>query len=511
MHPDAGASPAPAPWFHEDLVRDLSLDTIVAAMEGGDTVVGDAARSALLLATQNDLATVLHRQDVVRDVLSHPEIIRELYRTVLDVLEARRRCFGYRYNSNSSGILYGAVDVLETLLDGIRRLRALVDRDVPFASRGLNGLVATLQAECDDAFLAAMQDQLKRLKFRNGILLSARLGAGNEGERYALRESPDAMRAWIARLRPRRGKGYTFRIADRDEAGARALRDIRNRGVRAAANATAQSADHVTSFFEALRNELAFYIGALNLHTRLEALGVRTVMPIPHSAGSRRWQGDGLYDVGLALHSATRPVGNALRADGKSLVVITGANQGGKSTFLRSLGLAQVMMQAGLFVGADAFEADLVNGLFTHYRREEDDAMTQGRLDEELSRLSGIVDVLRPGSMVLFNESFATTNEREGSEIARQIIMAFVESGITVVTVTHLYDFAHDLFGRGLPWALFLRADRREDATRTFRLVIGEPLETSYGDDLYDAIFRRSGGERDAGPKRRSDSRDVVP
>jgi DNA mismatch repair ATPase MutS len=52
-------------------------------------------------------------------------------------------------------------------------------------------------------------------------------------------------------------------------------------------------------------------------------------------------------------------------------VIITGANQGGKSTFLRSLGLAQLMMQSRMFVGAESFEAELCPALFTHYKRED--------------------------------------------------------------------------------------------------------------------------------------------
>ena len=64
-------------------------------------------------------------------------------------------------------------------------------------------------------------------------------------------------------------------------------------------------------------------------------------------------------------------VGNDVHGGGKSLVVITGANQGGKSTFLRSVGLAQLMMQCGMFVAAEV-TGPVCTGVFTHYKREED-------------------------------------------------------------------------------------------------------------------------------------------
>ena len=66
-----------------------------------------------------------------------------------------------------------------------------------------------------------------------------------------------------------------------------------------------------------------------------------------------------LSDVCLALRAENPVVGNDVNADGKSLVIITGANSGGKSTFLRSVGLAQLMMQCGMFVAAVAYRANL--------------------------------------------------------------------------------------------------------------------------------------------------------
>lgn len=182
-------------------------------------------------------------------------------------------------------------------------------------------------------------------------------------------------------------------------------------------------------------------------------------------------------------------MGNDLGADGMTLVMMTGANEGGKSTFLRAVGAAQLMMQAGMFVCAEYYSATICDGLHTHFKREEDAALRSGKLDEELARMSTIAGHLHPGSMVLFNESFAATNEREGSSISRDVIAALTEAGVRVFFVTHLYDLAHSLFDMGLPNALFLQAERRPDGQRTFRLCPGEPTRTSYGEDLYSRIF----------------------
>ena len=183
-------------------------------------------------------------------------------------------------------------------------------------------------------------------------------------------------------------------------------------------------------------------------------------------------------------------IGNDVDADGKQLVIITGANRGGKSTFLRSVGLAQLMMQCGMFVTAQAFSASLRTGLFTHYKREEDRSMKSGKFDEELVRMDGIATRIRPGAMMLFNESFAATNEREGSEIARQIVSALLDRDIMVFFVSHMYEFARIFFDDQGVKTLFLRADREEDGNRSFRLHEERPYPTSYGTDLYRNIFK---------------------
>lgn len=103
--------------------------------------------------------------------------------------------------------------------------------------------------------------------------------------------------------------------------------------------------------------------------------------------------------------------------------------------------------------------------------------------------MSDIMDHLTSCSLILFNESFAATHEREGSEIARQIVSALVERRIRVVFVTHLYELARGFHDENRGDMLFLRAEREPDGTRSFKLIEGAPLQTSFGEDLYNSIF----------------------
>ncbi|MDE3151234.1 MAG: DNA mismatch repair protein MutS [Gemmatimonadota bacterium] len=480
------------------LIQDLGLDTLVAAMGGDDEFLREAARGALLAGDAADVATIRFRQEVMRDALAHPDVVRALYALAVEAFErSRRGCFSYIARSPGS-TLWGSVSLLGELLDVLRQTRALALRDGGgFSARGFREMFDTIRDELDAPYLDNVAQHLRRLKFPHGTLLSARLGPRNEGQDYVVRAPTDDRPRWLQRLTGSAMRGFSFRIDERDEAGARALSELRDRGLREVASAVGQAASHVLGFFHALRRELAFYVAALNLHERVSTLGCPTCFPDPAPAADATWTGRGLRDIGLVLRTAVPVVPNDLDASGRRLLVVTGANQGGKSSFLRAIGLAQLMMQAGMFVAAERYAAAVRRGVFTHYRREEDATMTMGKFDEELDRLSTVVEALGPGALLLMNESFATTNEREGAEVARQVVTTLPTRGVTVVFVTHLAEFSRTLFDERRDDTLFLRAERLADGTRTFRVVPGAPLETSYGPDLYEEIFGQAGGRPD--------------
>jgi DNA mismatch repair ATPase MutS len=127
-------------------------------------------------------------------------------------------------------------------------------------------------------------------------------------------------------------------------------------------------------------------------------------------------------------------------------------------------------------------------------KREEDNSMRSGKLDEELNRMSEIMNHYGSDALLLFNESFAATNEREGTEIARQIVGTLLDDRARMFFVTHMYEFANSFAEEGRPDVAFLRAERRGDGTRSFKLIEAEPLRTSFGEDLYKDIFATSAG-----------------
>jgi len=471
------------------LIQDLELNTLFLAMARNDKFLYDIAQR-VILSSCTDLDTIRYRQDVLKDCLKNPSVIRQIYQIPIDSIEKRQRHWLGVFSSYPAGILSGANDFMEMFLELLHRLRSIAEEHADkFESDGFRKFFAMIKKELSEEYLSSIQDHLDELRFSEGVLISAELGRGNQGTHYILRKPSDKVR-WTKRIFTPKKPIYSFDIHPRDDAGARAIGDLKDIGINQVANALAQSTDHIDSFLKMLRVELAFYIGCLNLSEQLAQMGETVTFPLPVAANERKHSFQGLYDVALALTMKQKTVSNEVNADNKDLVIITGANQGGKSVFLRSIGIAQLLMQCGMFVPADTFTANICTGLFTHYKRKEDTSMKSGKLDEELNRMSDIVDHLTPNSMVLFNESFSATNEREGSEIASQITTALLEEHIKVFYVTHQFEFAHGFYSKDMNNAIFLRADRKVGGVRTYKLIEGKPLQTSFGEDVYNKIFK---------------------
>lgn len=481
----------PPRFDDQNLVQDLELGTLWAVAAGDDEYIGASIRTAMLSPLTNP-EQITYRQDVVADCLQEAAVVRELYQIAGQAIAEERKIYRASFFTQSTeALLSRSVNALTMFLGSLTHLRALTeDHAHQFHSPGFTTFFATLSRELDDDYMDEISNHLRTLRFRDGLLASARLGQQNQGIEYALR-TPRTQNQGNAMLRhpPVKKPHYSRTIARGDDAGHQELAALRDRVLSLATDALARSAEHILSFYTALRNDLAFYVGCLNLHDHLTARGGPVCRPDPCPRASGVLNASALYDPCLVLRSTDRVHGNDLRADGKPLVLITGANQGGKSTFLRSLGLAQLMMQSGMFVAASSFAAATVSGVFTHYKREEDATMVSGKFDEELHRMSDIARHIQPHSLLLCNESFAATNEREGSDIAAEIIAAMSHVGITIVYVTHLYELAHRFQQQRCATTVFLRAERDTNGPRPFRLIEAEPLPTSYGEDLYRNAF----------------------
>ncbi|MFK5881098.1 MAG: hypothetical protein QM482_02695 [Sulfurospirillum sp.] len=472
----------------DTLMSDLELKPLLDCMSKEDEFLYAVSKKALLCSLKSR-RKISYRQEILKDCMKNPAVTKELYKLTIKSLAKKQESWLGVFGRYPGSLLSSSVSLLDMYFELLEELRKITDENMQnFNSSGFQRFFKMIQKELDNEYLLLVKKHLKELKFKKGVLLSAKLGVANEGVDYRLRRNKLATKSWLGKILTPKSKEYSFSLHPRDDAGAKILRNLRDEGLNKIANLLSCSATHIDNFFTSLRKELAFYVGCMNLQKKLQELNCNFVFPGVRSLEDKVFFSKELYDISLALIKNAKIVGNDIKADAK-LFFITGANQGGKSTFLRSVGQAQLMLQCGMFTSALSFEATLCSGVFTHFKKEEDRAMKSGKFDEELARMNDIVESIKSNALILFNESFASTNEIEGSLIASQIIEALVEKNIKVFFVTHMYFLAENFYKKKMKSTLFLRANRGKEGKRNFKITPASPLTTSFAKDIYDSIF----------------------
>lgn len=475
------------------------------APEKEDFYIYDTMKRVMLVPVLEREA-LYYRQEVVRTALAHPQLIRGLYRTgarASKLLEQRN--IGGKEKQGRSGAANGEVLGTFELLTGFTKLleevKAQLEAEELAPGSGLYALKMRLRENYSEEFAAGLHEAFEDMSFftqggRSSFAVG--VGAGLKFDRIALRDIRCAASQERESARRASEKENIFRrifstgtVAMTEEAVLREAKQLEAEAFRAVLSWFMPFFQELADFFEGFRLQTAFLLGCVQLAQRMESFGAHYSFPRAADAGIEGFHFSGLYELSMAILMRVQPVTNALDADSCRLLVITGANQGGKSTCLRSLGIAQLMLQCGMFVPAAEFEGCLYRNIFTHFTRREDQSMNSGRLDEELRRMDAIVRQVTRDSLLLLNESFATTTEKEGSVIAMELVSALYENGVAVGMVTHLLQFARELYGKRQEHAVFLSAERRADGTRTYRMVRQAPENTSFGLDLYDELIGR--------------------
>jgi hypothetical protein len=305
----------PLPPNEAALSHDLELGVLLLAMARGDEFLREVARS-VLHARLSSVDDIRYRQDILSDCIRNPKLVAQMYGLAAQAVNAERGIHSDSFSSPGY-ILHRSMEALQ-LFDGVlKKLRSIADEQATqFTSAGFTRFFHMMRSELDDAYFQEVQQHLSRLRFRDGMLVSARLGAANAGTNYVLRRRPAGRPGILGRL-PGQGRvpGYVLTVADRDVSDHRTLADLRDKGLNQVANALAQSAEHIRSFLVMLRRELGFYIGCLYLHEQLTRKGEPLCMPVPLPVGELALYGRGLYDPCLALSLQYRVVGNDLDAD----------------------------------------------------------------------------------------------------------------------------------------------------------------------------------------------------
>ena len=196
--------------------------------------------------------------------------------------------------------------------------------------------------------------------------------------------------------------------------------------------------------FYGISGELAFYESALGYIGYLENNKLGCCYPALAEPGEMCCEIRDLRDLYLASGGMTADeiIPNDLSLEGESKgMLIRGENGAGKTTFLRSLGAAQLLCQAGLPIPAKEATISLRSAIFTHFSAAEEkfsEGDTAGRFEGEARALSQIMGALVPNSLLLLNETFQTTAFAEGTKAMADILRILPRCAVQYIFVTHL-------------------------------------------------------------------------
>lgn len=490
--------------FTGDMIKDLNLSVIFQAMADRDEFIYQSCKNVMMNPVHEEKG-LRFRQEMVSDAIRHVSFYEGMYQLATKAVEQidKNKGEGSQRKREQSKIqqIYISLELLLTEAKYLRELKDHMRTEEAERSDGMASFARKLREFCSDDFVDVLQEEISKISvlLKGGrLVITAGVGGGmrcsdvviNRLEPFDYRNM-NAFRRALRFLMIRFFSPESVRLTD--TALVQEAAQMETNSLHYMLEMFQKPIREFQDFFEQLRYQTGFYVGCANLHRKLSHLHMKVSFPkVSKEYGRVEYQN--LYELSMALTTLKMPVSNSISDDCR-LHVISGANQGGKSTFLRSIGIAQVMMQAGLFVPATYFVSPLYDTVLTHFTRREDSSMNSGRLVEEMKRMNHMINVISKKSMILMNESFSSTTEKEGSLVAENIIQAMFDCGVTVWMVTHLFAFANKMYQKQVHGMKFLSAERKEDGERTFKMLEHEPSETSYGLDLYEEVIGRDRGK----------------
>jgi DNA mismatch repair protein MutS len=214
-----------------------------------------------------------------------------------------------------------------------------------------------------------------------------------------------------------------------------------------------------------------FYLAFLEYLAPLRRAGLPLCYP-EVGPDTRRVRAREAYDLALANQLVTRGapvVRNDLELSAPERVwVVSGANQGGKTTFARTVGQLHHLAGLGCPIPAREAELFLPDRILTHFGRGEQLEDRRGRLQDDLVRIHELLELAGPRSLVITNELFRSTTLADAAVLGRRILDQLIARELVAVFVT----FIDELSTIGPETvSLVATVDPTDPAVRTFRVV----------------------------------------
>ena len=479
----------------------------------------------------SDPATIRYRNEVFADMLACPSIAKTLSRLIpvlSDIMELRRleaddgETNSYLLSISEIELYISSIDTLHKGLGPLRE---------KMKSVGFQTLTDRISELAESDYYAELNAKLNELTNRVreirsvtiGVNLDAQLRPTSAG---VLSINPEPFRSGdvlekILRLNFKDDE-YTC-IADLVPFGKKqsenqktalslafysAINDVYKSSLRSWKKIVQSYVLENADFLLNLMPEIEFLIKGTEILRALSEKGCALTAPIIPDTNTPAFRVKALYNPVVALRIDDEIVSNDFSFDENAMIwVLTGPNRGGKSVITCAVGIAQAMLQLGMFLPAEEAEISPADGIFTHFPTGADDTINKGRLGEECARLGEIFDLVTDKSLVLLDESLSSTGSFEASYIAAEVLSGFSRVGCRCLFATHLHELAAqvDEINARTTAEGGVRIDTLvagiEEGKRSFKIYRAKPDGKSYARDIaerygltYENIIRKRNG-----------------
>ncbi len=471
--------PDRAVTFHDerDHAADLRLDRIVSAITRDQDDPEEL--EALYFRRTSDVETLRYRHEVFRD-LDDAAVWDALVRFGASIREVRSHLFQARamrvvrqrqgWTLDAAAIYCSAVRELATALGELR----LGSRGLVGFRRYLSGYAASEEFERLDAETAACKAALAGISYcvdiDGGRVTVTRSGGepdySEEIESFFERFRQGAVRSYLVGYRVWPGMTH---IGEQ-------ILDLVVRLYPEELGLLARwfSVHHegfvdpgVHRFFR----ELQFYVSYRSLLDPLSAAGLQFCYP-QVDVSSKEELAEDTFDLALAdtlVSAGAKVVTNDYRlGPDERLFVVSGPNQGGKTTFARTFGQLHHLAALGVPVPGRRVRLFLCDRIFTHFSREEDLSRLAGKLESDLLEMQATLRSATPASVVVMNEVFSSTSLEDNRFLSTEVLRRLLELGCLGVCVT----FVEELASLASPVVSMVSTVVPDDpARRTFKVV----------------------------------------